>query len=226
MSCVSIVIADCQPVVLCGLASVLGAENDFNVVASCSDGTKCLEAIRDRAPDIALIDSNISGLPALEILAAVASEQLCTRVVFFAASVDAREVAAATAGGAYGVVTKQVASEILVRCLRQVAEGRKLLPLTFGGGEGRAPTCRARDAAADNVLTLLTERERQIMQLVSQGLSNKEIGQHLDISDGTIKVHLHNIFQKLAIRNRATLAALAVSHQDEPDEGEPDASPS
>jgi two-component system nitrate/nitrite response regulator NarL len=64
------------------------------------------------------------------------------------------------------------------------------------------------------MLTVLTERERQIMHLVSEGLSNKEVGRQLNISDGTIKVHLHHIYQKLAISNRTALAALAFSHHD------------
>jgi two-component system nitrate/nitrite response regulator NarL len=64
------------------------------------------------------------------------------------------------------------------------------------------------------VLTVLTDRERQIMRLVSEGLSNKEIGRRLNIVDGTIKVHLHHIFQKLEISNRTVLAALAISHDD------------
>jgi two-component system nitrate/nitrite response regulator NarL len=61
---------------------------------------------------------------------------------------------------------------------------------------------------------MLTDRERQIMRLVSEGLSNKEIGRRLNIADGTIKVHLHNIFQKLEISNRTVLAALAISYSD------------
>jgi two-component system nitrate/nitrite response regulator NarL len=69
-------------------------------------------------------------------------------------------------------------------------------------------------AITENVLTVLTGRERQIMRLVSEGLSNKEIGRRLNIVDGTIKVHLHNIFQKLEISNRTVLAALAISHND------------
>jgi DNA-binding NarL/FixJ family response regulator len=73
----------------------------------------------------------------------------------------------------------------------------------------------ARNRDTQDKLSLLTERERQIMQLVSEGLSNKEIGHWLDISDGTIKVHLHNIYQKLAINNRTTLAALAMCRQTE-----------
>ena len=64
------------------------------------------------------------------------------------------------------------------------------------------------------MLTVLTDRERQIMRLVSEGLSNKEIGRRLNITDGTIKVHLHHIFQKLEISNRTLLAALAISHKD------------
>jgi len=66
--------------------------------------------------------------------------------------------------------------------------------------------------AAERQLALLTERERQIMRLVSEGLSNKEIARRLNICDGTIKVHLHHIFQKLEISNRTVLAALAISN--------------
>jgi len=69
---------------------------------------------------------------------------------------------------------------------------------------------------------VLTERERQIMGLVSEGLSNKEIGRRLNVTDGTIKVHLHHIFQKLDISNRTSLAALAVSQQDLIDESDVD----
>jgi DNA-binding NarL/FixJ family response regulator len=66
-------------------------------------------------------------------------------------------------------------------------------------------------AVSENALTVLTDRERQIMRLVSEGLSNKEIGRRLNISDGTIKQHLHHIYQKLEISNRTVLAALAVT---------------
>src|SRR4051794_23548228 len=71
-----------------------------------------------------------------------------------------------------------------------------------------------KEIATENVLGRLTDRERQIMRLVSEGLSNKEIGRRLNIVDGTIKVHLHNIFQKLEISNRTVLAALAISETD------------
>ena len=212
MRCTSVVIADHHPVVLQGLTNILGAASGFEVVASCSDGTDCIEAIRSLAPDIAIIDISMPGLTGLEILAIANSESLSTRLVFFTASVEDREVVISAAAGAYGVILKDVAPEILVQSLRQVADGQRLLPLL--PSDQTVPREQRNVAITENVLTVLTDRERQIMRLVSEGLSNKEIGRRLNIVDGTIKVHLHNIFQKLEISNRTVLAALAISETD------------
>jgi DNA-binding NarL/FixJ family response regulator len=212
MRCTSVVIADRHPVVLQGLTNVLRAETGFEVVASCIDGTNCIEAIRSLVPDIAILDISLPGLTGLEILGIVNSECLSTRLVFFTASVEDRELVISAAAGAYGVILKDVAVEILVQSLQQVADGQRLLPLP---PSDQAVSREQRNIAiTENVLTVLTGRERQIMRLVSEGLSNKEIGRRLNIVDGTIKVHLHNIFQKLEISNRTVLAALAISHHD------------
>src|SRR5437763_2605206 len=212
MHCSSVVIADSHPVVLQGLMSVLRPENGFKVVASCTDGRKCIDAIRSLAPDIALLDLSLSGLSGLEILAIANSESLSTRLVFFTASVEDRELIELSAGGAHGLILKNVALEIFLKSLRHVADGRRLWPLSLS----EQPLSREQReiANSENVLTVLTDRERQIMRLVSEGLSNKEIGRRLNIVDGTIKVHLHNIFQKLEISNRTVLAALAMSEID------------
>jgi len=216
MRCTSVVIADRHPVVLQGLTNVLRAESGFKVVASCSDGTNCIQAIRSLVPDIALIDISMPDLTGLEILAIANSDSLSTRLVFFTASVEDRELVISAEAGAYGVILKDVAPEILVQSLRQVAAGQRLLPRPSPLPlSAPAVTWAQRNVAiAENVLTVLTDRERQIMRLVSEGLSNKEIGRRLNIVDGTIKVHLHNIFQKLEISNRTVLAALAISHND------------
>jgi DNA-binding NarL/FixJ family response regulator len=196
------------------LTSIFGSESDFKIVARCGDGTNCLEAIRSLAPDIAILDIATPGLTGLEILAIANSESLSTRLVFFTESVDDRELATLAAAGAYGVLMKDVALEILVQSLRQVADGQRLLPLPSGD---QSVTCEQRSIAiTGDALTALTDRERQIMALVSEGLSNKEIGRRLNIADGTIKVHLHHIFQKLEICNRTVLAAIAISHNDGP----------
>jgi len=212
MRCTSVVIADRHPVVLQGLTKLLGAQSGFKVVACCSDGTNCIEAIRSLAPDIAILDMSMPGLTGLEILAIVNSESLTTRLVFFTASIEHHELVISAAAGAYGVIIKDVSPEVLLQSLRQVADGQRLLPLLSSDHE------LAREQSditiTENVLAVLTERERQIMRLVSEGLSNKEIGRRLNITDGTIKVHLHNIYQKLEINNRTVLAALAISYQD------------
>src|SRR5258708_15513147 len=211
MRCTSVVIADRHPVVLQGLTKLLGAQSGFKVVACCSDGTNCIEAIRSLAPDIAILDMSMPGLTGLEILAIVNSESLTTRLVFFTASIEHHELVISAAAGAYGVIIKDVSPEVLLQSLRQVADRQRLLPLLSSDLE------LAREqsdiAVTENVLAVLTERERQIMRLVSEGLSNKEIGRRLKIADGTIKQHLHHIFQKLEISNRTVLAALAISRK-------------
>jgi two-component system nitrate/nitrite response regulator NarL len=161
------------------------------------------------SPDIALLDNFISGVTGLDILAAVTSEHLPTRIVFVTASARDHDVIIAAARGAHGVVLKEATPAALINCLRQVAAGRRLFPLASGEAPRGPESPPTAAMTAENVLTVLTERERQITQLVSEGLSDKEIGRQLNITDGTIRVHLHHIYQKLAISNRTALAALA-----------------
>jgi two-component system, NarL family, nitrate/nitrite response regulator NarL len=210
MRCTSVVIADRYPVVLLGLSAVLVAHRGFNIVASCSDGPSCIEALRNLVPDIAILDVSMPGVTGLEILSIVNSENLSTRLVFLTASDEDSELVMSAAADGYSVIPKDVAPELLVQSLRQIAEGQRQLPLL--SSDQAMP--RGQSAITENALTTLTDRERQIMRLVSEGLSNKEIGRRLNIADGTIKVHLHNIFQKLEISNRTVLAALAISQND------------
>jgi two-component system nitrate/nitrite response regulator NarL len=189
---------------------VLAAHRDFNIVASCGDGTSCIEALRNLAPDIAILDLSMPGVTGLEILSIVNSENLSTRLVFLTASDENSELVVSAAADGYSVIPKDVAPEVLVQSLRQIAEGQRQMPL-LPSEQAISPV---QSAITENALTTLTDRERQIMRLVSEGLSNKEIGRRLNIADGTIKVHLHNIFQKLEISNRTVLAALAISQND------------
>ena len=207
MRCINVLIADRFPVVVQGLRRVLGAQHNFKIVACCSDGISCVEAIRCLGPDIAILDISMPGLTGLEILGIVNSEGFSTRVVFFTASVEDRElVMSATA---YGIILKDATPEFLVKSLQQVADGQRLLPRPSSD-----QLSREQIAVTGNALTMLTDREHQIMCLVSGGLSNKEIGRRLNISDGTIKVHLHHIYEKLEISNRTALAALAISQNE------------
>jgi two-component system nitrate/nitrite response regulator NarL len=208
----SVLIADRHPVVLQGLMKVLETQPDFTVVACCSDGTSCVEAMRSLMPDIAILEISMPGLTGLEILAIANSENLATRLVFFTASIDGRELAMAAVDGGCSVILKDTTPEILVQALRQVAGGQRLLPQP--SSDQATPRPQTKIALGENALAVLTDRERQIMRLVSEGLSNKAVGRRLNIADGTIKQHLHHIYQKLEINNRTVLAALAISHPD------------
>jgi two-component system nitrate/nitrite response regulator NarL len=207
---ITVVIADRHPVVLQGLSHVLGAHSDFKIVASCNGGPGCVEAIRNLAPDIAILDGSMPGVTGPEILSIVNAENPSTRFVFFTSSEVERELVMSAAADDYSFISKDVAPEILVQSLRQIARGRRLLPLPTVD----QAALREQSTITENALAVLTDRERQIMRLVSEGLSNKEIGRRLNITDGTIKVHLHHIFQKLEISNRTVLAAMAISQDD------------
>ena len=206
MSCVSIVVADGCPVFLCGLISVLRSEHDFEVLARCCNAIESLQAIRDLSPDIALLDSSMPMASGVNISASAISEGSQTRIVLLAAPLQLQSIFA-VAIGAYGIVPRNVQPEVLVHGLRQIADGQRLSLRAFSAEE----TCRGADNyASENVLAILTQRERQIANLVIGGLSNREVGRRLKLTPGTIKVHLHNIFTKLAINNRTALSALAV----------------
>lgn len=208
MSCTRVVVADRHPVVLRGLSSVLGAEGDFEIVASCGDAASCVQAIESLAPDIVILDSTMPELIALNSSALNPADR-SIRLVFFIPSED-YELVLPDAFDGCSVLLKETLPEVLVRSLRQIASGERIVP--------QSPIDQVMPAGhgvnSDNALAVLTDRERQIMRLVSEGLSNKQIGRRLNIADGTIKVHLHHIFQKLEISNRTALAALAISQND------------
>jgi two-component system, NarL family, nitrate/nitrite response regulator NarL len=203
----SMIIADRCPVFLCGLISVLRSVQDFDVVASCCNPTESLQMIRDLSPDIALLDSSMPIALGINVLASAVSEGSQTRIVLLAAPEELQSIVA-VASGAYGTIPRDVLPEVLIHDLRQVAAGRRLSMRASEPREARTAT-----DTSEKALAPLTKRERQIATLVSAGLPNKEIGRQLNLTAGTIKVHLHNIYEKLLINNRTTLTALAVSDQ-------------
>lgn len=206
-----LVIADRHPIVLQGLTSLFAAHRDFEIVACCRDGASCVEAIRNLAPDVALLEDSLHDVTASEILAIAKAENLSARLVFFSASIEHGDLAAAIAAGACSAISKYASPETLLQSLRLVAESINFLPEP---SPDLAPTGKEVNGAnIESLLAVLTDREREIMRLVSEGLSNKAIARQLNISQGTIKVHLHHIYQKLEINNRTVLAALAISQR-------------
>jgi two-component system, NarL family, nitrate/nitrite response regulator NarL len=210
---ISIVVADDHPVVLHGVADVLRFNSDMNVVAVCSDGATALDAIRKWLPNVAVLDIAMPGLSGLDVLATIAADGLATKVVLLAATASDEQIARAVAGGVRGIVLKEEALTELVQCIRAVAEGRQWLPLARVNAALERES--ERRSTSQRLTQLLTIRERQVVLLIADGLSNKEIGRRLELSEGTVKIHLHNIYQKLHVNNRTSLATLAIGHRDE-----------
>lgn len=212
MRSVSIVIADDHPVVLSGLVMLLKADKTFRLVAACVNGTEALNAIRSLKPDLALLDINMPGLNGLQVLKAVTENNVATRVFFLTALPSDREIVAAIAGGAYGVLLKESAPDTLIGCLHLAASGQKWLSGDLI--DGALERTREHSAQVSRIEDLLTPREIEVMLSVAEGISNKQVGSRLSISEGTVKIHLNNIYQKVGVSNRTSLASFAIAYRD------------
>lgn len=209
---VSIVVADDHPVVLGGIVSLLSEDKTFRLVASCTDSAQAIAAIRTLKPDLALLDMNMPNQNGLQVLKELVAENLPTRVIFLAASLTDKEIVAATAAGAYGIVLKESAPDMLIASLHAVAAGEKWLPADLV--DGAIERIREDDAQLAAVSQLLTPREIEIMLKVAEGLTNSQVGSQLNISEGTVKMHLHSIYQKVGVSNRTSLANYAIAYRE------------
>src|SRR3954469_17579271 len=208
---VRVLLADDHPLVLDGLQALLRSEPGMEVVAAAPDGAIALELIRAHEPPMAVLDINMPRLSGLDVLEALEQDGLATRAVFLTGSARDEQIAAAVERGAWGFLLKEHALDTLVQCLRAVAAGQRWLPEELvAPAVRRATERRAKDVQLERVLTA---REYEIAGLVAQGLSNKHIARALTISEGTAKIHLNNVYQKLQIPNRTTLAVLMQNAQ-------------
>src|SRR5262245_29836279 len=209
----SVVVADDHPVVLLGITDVLRSNSDINVVAACNDGAAALKAIRQFTPTVAVLDISMPGFSGLDVLTRLAREQSKTKVVCLTASATNEQLFTAVERGAKGIVLKEMALSQLMECVRTVAAGNIWLPPDL------IDAASQREAAGQSMRQLfgysLTCRERQIILLVLEGLSNKEIGRRLNLAEGTVKIHLHHIYKKMGVDNRTALTAMAIAHREQ-----------
>jgi DNA-binding NarL/FixJ family response regulator len=208
----TIVLADDHPLVLSGLRSLIGSDKELHVVAACDNGEAALQAIREHSPALAVLDLNMPKRSGLNVLGAVAAEGRATRIVLLAAAIGDADLYAAVDHGVHGIVLKDAAPDTLMDCLRSVAAGGHWLPAGLVDSAISREAARRRRAAA--VAQLLTARELQIALMVGDGRSNKDIARDLNLSEGTVKIHLHHIFQKLSVTARAGLNELISQYRD------------
>jgi two-component system nitrate/nitrite response regulator NarL len=180
---------------------MLGSQRDFKIVALCTDGGSCLQAVRIFQPDITIVGASAPGFDRREIIDLTISENAETRLVLYKALVEDDDAHSSQLAGVSAVIPADVNLETLVQVLRRVVGTQRFTSYA------RVVPVEQRMLQWRSATTTLTSRERLIARLVGEGLSNKEIGRRLNLTDGTIKVHVHHIFQKLKVTSRTALAA-------------------
>lgn len=204
---IRLVLADDHPIVLDGLENLFRLEPDFDVVARCMDGDECLAAVRRLRPDVLILDIRMPRKDGLAVLRELQREKSTTQVVLLAAELDEQDVLEALRLGVRGMVLKELAPRMLLQCVRKVHAGEQWLEKQ---AVGRAlDILLRREAGEREAANLLTPRELEMVHMVTRGLRNKEMSERLAISEGTVKIHLHNIYRKLKVENRVELILYA-----------------
>lgn len=204
---IHLALADDHPIVLRGLRQLFEHERDFTIVASCANGTEALEVVRRGGVDVLVLDLRMPGLTGLDVLRQLHDEGLRCAPVLLTASVEDDQVVKAVELGARGVILKDSPPAALLECVRQVHAGHRWFD--------QSTLARAfdrvlhRDGAAREGVPLLTPRETEIVAMVAEGLRNREIATRTGISEGTVKIHLHNIYEKLGVDGRLALSVYA-----------------
>lgn len=197
----TILLADDHQMLLRPLKQLIETESEMMVVAAVSTGAEALIAVHTYRPDIALLDLAMPHPGGMELLRILNTERNDVRVVFMTASISNEDVIEAMAAGVAGILLKESAPEDMLTCLQAVAQGERWLPRSVVAAALSAELGRDRRCEDG-----LTPREKDVVRCVTRGLSNKHVARQLNISEGTVKMHLHNIYSKVGVNNRTALA--------------------
>ena len=204
---IRIVVADDHPIVLQGLQHLFERQPDFDVVATCVDAGTTLDAVRQHRPDVLVLDLRMPGRDGFDVLRALDRDGARCRTVLLTAAVTNAEVLEAVRLGVTGLVLKESTPDTLLACIRRVHEGGEWIDRDTASRAVRVVL--ASEEARREATETLTPREIEIVRMVAQGLRNRTIAERLSISEGTVKVHLHNIYEKLGVGGRLELVLCA-----------------
>jgi DNA-binding NarL/FixJ family response regulator len=204
---ITVVTADDHPLLLDAMENLFRLQKDIKVVARCLDGNEAVKAVRRYKPDILVLDIRMPRKDGLGVLREMKKENLPTRVVVLTATLEEEELAEAIRLGVRGLVLKELAPKLIVQCIRKVHAGE--LWLEKHSVSSALEKLLKREAGRNEAVRVLTSREIEIVKHAAAGLRNREIAKKLFISEGTIKVHLHTIYEKLGIRSRLELSLYA-----------------
>jgi DNA-binding NarL/FixJ family response regulator len=209
-STIGLVVAGHHPLILCGLSQVFQGEGDCRILATCTDGESALDAVRRHQPDIVILDVDLPRNGACGVLRRMRRERLSTRVVLLAVTSEDSQVVDAVRLGARAVVLKEMPPEALVTCVRKVHGGEQWLD---GLIVGRLVSKLFRGGTSiQDVARQLTPREAEIARFAVEGIPTRDIAARLSLKQGTVKIHLHSIYDKLNVGGRLGLILFARRH--------------
>jgi len=209
MSRVRVLLVDDQNLFRRGLATLLASSEDLEVVGEAADGREALEKARSLRPDVVLMDVHMPVCDGIQATQLIKAERPKTKVVVLTVSEDDADLFRAINSGAEGYLLKNLYPDDLFQSIHSVMAGESPVSPAMAGHllqEIRQPSRRQGQGPASE----LTPREREILQLVAEGLSNAEIASRLYVVEGTVKNHLHNVLGKLQLSNRVQAAAFAL----------------
>jgi DNA-binding NarL/FixJ family response regulator len=206
---ITVVVVDDQRLVRAGFGVILGVEPDITVVGEAGDGEEALELVRRLAPSVVLMDIRMPVMDGLAAARVILSET-GSRVLMLTTFDSDEYVYAALQAGASGFLLKDAPSEQLVAAVRSVAAGDALIDPSITRRLIEKFVTASRPQSEDPaVLNTLTPRERDVLRLIAQGLSNAEIAQRLIVEENTVKTHVGRILMKLDLRDRVQAVVLA-----------------
>ena len=203
---IRLVIADDHPIVLDGLSQVLRLESDLEVVERCTSGRATVKAVLKHEPDVLLLDLAMPEMNGLDVMRQLQDRGAPTRVILLTAQIDQASLVRARQLGAAAVVLKETDSRLLVECVRAIHAGLEWSdPRQLASAAAKSVSLGKIGQLAES----LTLREREIVRMAADGLRNRDIAERLFIAEGTVKLHLHNIYRKLGVNGRPELIGLA-----------------
>lgn len=197
----TLMIVDDHPLMRRGVRQLLALDPRLEVISEASNGTEALAEARHQEPDIILLDLNMKGMSGLDTLKALRHEGISSRILVLTVSDARSDIFAMVDAGADGYLLKDSEPEVLLGHILQASRGEKVF------SEGVTRYLANRQHSADP-LRQLTERERDVLQEVARGLSNKEVAAILHISEETVKVHIRNLLRKLDVRSRVAATVM------------------
>jgi DNA-binding NarL/FixJ family response regulator len=205
---IRLLLVDDHRLVRAGLAGLLDAVDDFEVVGDAADGRRAVELARTSAPDVVLMDISMPVMDGVTATKLILAEHPAVRIVALTSFSDTAKVTDMLAAGAVGYLLKDCDPRDLLEGVRAAARGEA--PIDPRAAVALLPARRPVDAHQPDVT--LSGREREVLSLIGNGMANKQIARALGISEQTVKVHIGNIFRRIGVRDRTSAALWAREH--------------